>query len=49
MCGIYLTNIPYEDEIIKEKLESISFRGPDYTGIENINKLTLGHLRYYKK
>jgi asparagine synthase (glutamine-hydrolysing) len=45
MCGIYLTNIPFEEKVIQEKLESISFRGPDYTGITKINKLTLGHLR----
>jgi asparagine synthase (glutamine-hydrolysing) len=45
MCGIYLTNIPYEEELIKDKLESISFRGPDYTGIKKVNKLSLGHLR----
>ena len=45
MCGIYLTNIPYEEELIKEKLDSISFRGPDYTGIKKVNNLTLGHLR----
>ena len=45
MCGIYLTNIPYEEGIIEEKLKSISFRGPDYTGIEKVNNLTFGHLR----
>ncbi len=45
MCGIYLTNIPYEDKVVKKKLNSISFRGPDYTGIEKINEITLGHLR----
>ncbi|SEQ45663.1 asparagine synthase (glutamine-hydrolysing) [Hyunsoonleella jejuensis] len=45
MCGIYLTNIPFEETIVKEKLDSISFRGPDYTGIKKINNLTLGHLR----
>lgn len=45
MCGIYITNIPYEEELVKKKLESISFRGPDYTGIKKINDLTLGHLR----
>ncbi|PWH82384.1 asparagine synthase (glutamine-hydrolyzing) [Algibacter marinivivus] len=45
MCGIYLTNIPYEEDLVRNKLETISFRGPDYTGIEKINKLTLGHLR----
>ena len=45
MCGIYLTNIPFEENLVKEKLESISFRGPDYTGIKKVNNLTLGHLR----
>ncbi len=45
MCGIYLTNIPYAKEEVEDKLESISFRGPDYCGIRSINKLTLGHLR----
>ncbi len=45
MCGIYITNIPYKEKEIQEKLKSISFRGPDYTGIKKINKLTLGHLR----
>jgi asparagine synthase (glutamine-hydrolysing) len=45
MCGIYLTNIPYKEQDIQSKLKSISFRGPDYTGINKINKLTLGHLR----
>lgn len=45
MCGIYLTNIPYDKNVVEEKLKSISFRGPDYTGIYEINKLTLGHLR----
>lgn len=45
MCGIYLTNIPYEEDVVKEKLESISFRGPDYTGIKKMNGLWLGHLR----
>lgn len=45
MCGIYLTNIPYKEDIIQEKLKSIAYRGPDYTGIQKINELTLGHLR----
>lgn len=45
MCGIYLTNIPYVDEDIKSKLQSISFRGPDFTGIEKIDNITFGHLR----
>lgn len=45
MCGIYLTNIPYSDNTILEKLNSISFRGPDFTGIKRINDLVFGHLR----
>ncbi|HLF51303.1 asparagine synthase (glutamine-hydrolyzing) [Flavobacterium sp.] len=45
MCGIYLTNIPFAEEEIKGKLESIQFRGPDYTGIQKITDLTFGHLR----
>ncbi len=45
MCGIYLTNIPFAEEEVKVKLESILFRGPDYTGIQKIADLTFGHLR----
>ncbi|WP_339751682.1 asparagine synthase (glutamine-hydrolyzing) [uncultured Winogradskyella sp.] len=45
MCGIYLTNIPFEEKVIKEKLDSISFRGPDFMGIDKIKNLTFGHLR----
>ena len=45
MCGIYLTNIPYNDNVVINKLNSISFRGPDYTGVKKVNDLTLGHLR----
>lgn len=45
MCGIYLTNIPFAEEEVKTKLESIQFRGPDYTGIQKIDDLTFGHLR----
>lgn len=45
MCGIYLTNIPYKLEEIKTKLDSISYRGPDFKGVKQINHLTFGHLR----
>jgi asparagine synthase (glutamine-hydrolysing) len=45
MCGIYLTNIPFADEEVKVKLESIQFRGPDYSGIQKVADLTFGHLR----
>ena len=45
MCGIYLTNIPYETKEVEKKLKSISFRGPDFTGIQKVNDITFGHLR----
>lgn len=45
MCGIYLTNIQYSKDQIIEKLDSISFRGPDFRAIKNVNDLTFGHLR----
>ncbi len=45
MCGIYTTNIPFDKETVKEKLEMISFRGPDFTGVEKVNDIILGHLR----
>lgn len=45
MCGIYITNIPKETKEVKEKLNTIKFRGPDYTGIEKIGDIHLGHLR----
>jgi len=45
MCGIYLTNIPFAEEDVKSKLESIQFRGPDYTGIQKVGSLIFGHLR----
>lgn len=45
MCGIYITNIPFERKEVVEKLNSISYRGPDHMGITSLNKLTLGHLR----
>jgi asparagine synthase (glutamine-hydrolysing) len=45
MCGIYLTNITYEKSIVKDKLQTINFRGPDYMGITEIDDLIFGHLR----
>ncbi|WP_285269914.1 asparagine synthase (glutamine-hydrolyzing) [Kaistella rhinocerotis] len=45
MCGIYLTNIPYQQQEIKAKIKKIGYRGPDNLGITQIEKLTLGHLR----
>ena len=45
MCGIYITNIPFSEEEVKQKLELIKYRGPDHTGIDKIDNLTFGHLR----
>ena len=45
MCGIYITNIPFSEEEVKQKLELIKYRGPDHTGIDKIDDLTFGHLR----
>ncbi|WP_242927539.1 asparagine synthase (glutamine-hydrolyzing) [Pontibacter vulgaris] len=45
MCGIYLTNIPFEKSKVIEKLNLIEYRGPDNLGYEKINKISLGHLR----
>ena len=45
MCGIYITNIPFEKNQIVDKLKSIEFRGPDDLGYEKVNNISLGHLR----
>lgn len=45
MCGIYITNIPFSNETINQKLKTISYRGPDNMGIIKDNTLSLGHLR----
>ncbi len=45
MCGIYLSNLPFTEENVKEKLKSINFRGPDFLGILKLNNLIFGHLR----
>ncbi|WP_396638152.1 asparagine synthase (glutamine-hydrolyzing) [Maribacter sp. R77961] len=45
MCGIYLTNIPFNREEVKIKLEKIQYRGPDHTGVSKVDNITLGHLR----
>lgn len=45
MCGIYITNIPFQKEDVIDKLKSIEFRGPDYLGYDKINEISLGHLR----
>lgn len=45
MCGIYITNIPFEKSEIVDKLKSIEFRGPDNLGYEKSNDISFGHLR----
>lgn len=45
MCGIYLTNIPFNEKEIRIKLKSISYRGPDYMGVKSKDNMTFGHLR----
>ncbi|MEO8515902.1 MAG: asparagine synthase (glutamine-hydrolyzing) [Flavobacterium sp.] len=45
MCGIYITNIPYSEDEVKDKLGSIKFRGPDNLGYKKIDAISLGHLR----
>ena len=49
MCGIYGTTINYDENILKEKLNRIIFRGPDFSGTKTYNtdekKVSLGHNR----
>jgi len=45
MCGIYATNLPFTEKEIRVKLKTIEFRGPDYTGVLQKDKLSFGHLR----
>lgn len=45
MCGIYITNIPYEKHEVEAKLQSIKFRGPDNLGYKKISNISIGHLR----
>ena len=50
MCGIFGTTRRYERSVVEHKLDLMNFRGPDHTGIEEIqvsdgDKITLGHVR----
>ena len=45
MCGIYITTKQLGTEDAKRKIESMRFRGPDYTGIHQFSNIVLGHLR----
>lgn len=50
MCGIYGTTLRYEPETIRHKLGLMKFRGPDHTGMEELETpngqtVTFGHVR----
>lgn len=45
MCGIYGSTIKYSFDIIREKLNVMKFRGPDFSGFIQTPELTLGHNR----
>jgi len=45
MCGIYASNLTFSEKEIKTKLKTIEFRGPDYTGVLQKDKVSFGHLR----
>ena len=45
MCGIYGTTIPYSNGTIREKMARISFRGPDYTGVQRYDQVIFAHNR----
>lgn len=45
MCGIYGSTRNYPKEIIRKKLEFISFRGPDYSDIKEYRNVIFGHNR----
>lgn len=45
MCGIYATNLKFEKDKILNKLNQISYRGPDDINVIRIKDISLGHLR----
>jgi asparagine synthase (glutamine-hydrolysing) len=45
MCGIYVSNIISKSDKLKQKLDKISHRGPDFTGIFQKDELIFGHTR----
>lgn len=45
MCGIYGSTVYYTDDVIREKLARVNFRGPDHTGFERLGQVVLGHNR----
>ncbi len=45
MCGIYGSTVYYSDEVVREKLDRVNFRGPDHSGFERMGQVILGHNR----
>lgn len=45
MCGFLFSNQPQSKEYFLSKLGLIDYRGPDYTGYENIGDMHFGHVR----
>jgi asparagine synthase (glutamine-hydrolysing) len=45
MCGIYATNLAIASDRVRQNLEKIKYRGPDYTGVQKVHDITFGHLR----
>ena len=50
MCGIYGTILRYEPAVVEHKLGLMKFRGPDHTGMMELEtpsgeRLTFGHVR----
>jgi len=45
MCGIYGTTRIYTKDIFEKKLDRIKFRGPEFTGLKNIDEVIFGHNR----
>ncbi|HTD39022.1 MAG TPA: asparagine synthase (glutamine-hydrolyzing), partial [Mucilaginibacter sp.] len=46
MCGIYLSTKAFSDVIVKKKLDTVHFRGPDYSKFLKLkDNVILGHVR----
>lgn len=50
MCGIFGTTLRYGREVVENKLGLMNFRGPDHTGVMELQtpdnqKITFGHVR----
>lgn len=45
MCGIYGSTIKYGEDVIREKLNKASFRGPDFSAVYHCQDVVLGHNR----